>query len=292
MPAAYNVTAQQISTKIRLMKIEQSKYVLDQEAGDNGSVHIYPLTPTNNSLFPILAGTADSYTKWRMVSLKIEYRPKVGTDAEGTVYMGHTPQYTPSTDTYPSIQVISGMPRVVSTSVRQGAVLQIPLTGKDKFMRKTTDEYDPSLYYEGTVVVSAYGPAKEEVGEIWAHYVVDMIQPKVNTENTTSAVAVRSGVIHSSGLMHITNAAAGEFEFDSILPATMLIRTDFTGAAPVNTVQLNGEEITANFTETGTTKQFALYRLGVQSRGALVEVASTGTIGAQTALVFPSVNSF
>jgi len=287
MPAAYNVTRNMVAGRMRMMKCEKGNLVVDCEDDDTGGLHVYALTPTNGQLWPVLAQSAYTYTKYRFISLTAEYRPRIGTQANGTVYMGWQPQMTKNASDFPSVEVISAMPNSCTTSVRQGAKLSIPITEpKEKFMGAIEGQsYDPLNYYNGTFVLTAQGDNADAVGEIWMSYCVELIQPKVDVSNKTSAY---NFLTHTAtpGIFNCEEVDTTTCTVTSVRPLSMIYRVSFASGTPSLALTKNGETIADTEFWYNGFHAYALFRLGACPRPAEIELTVTGVTPIASRAVF------
>lgn len=307
MPAAYNVSNQSLAGRIRLSKREKCGLPMDCEPGDNGALHSYRLSPRSADLFPVLSQMVGNYTKYRFVRFSIEYVPRVGTQNSGTVYFGWQPQCSYTNADFPSVEVVSAMPKSGTTSIRQGATFEIPLTSPpEKYVNIPADStYDPLNYYNGHLIVTAQGPAEEEVGELWVNYVVELIQAKRDVSNPTSSalffpVYGPTYHIYSEGKFNAQSFNDGTstwLSYTSVIGCTLIVKTHaLAGTDPVNFALFDHEDVEIAASDSigsaAQGKHIFSYNLGVHPRLAKVRAEVGAGVTNATCVLLGTVTSF
>lgn len=232
MPAAYNVASTSTSGRNRLVKREKVDWDFSCSSDDNGDPAAMRVSPLENIFFPILSTMCKSYTRFKFISLAIEYVPRTGTSTNGTVYFGWQPQpsYESNNDAFPNVQAIASMPKNATTSVRQGMTFSIPITGGEKFIAvpNSSPSFDPLNYFNGFFIATAQGDADPHIGDLWVRYVVDLIEPVRDKSVQTTRLDLVARTVTKPGSYNASAMLEGDttvYSVFSMRPVTVLVRS-------------------------------------------------------------------
>lgn len=239
MPAAYNVASSSTAGRNRLVKREKVDWDFACSSDANGDPASMRVTPTENIFFPILSTMCKSYTRYKFLSLSVEYVPRTGTSTNGTVYFGWQPQpsYEDNIDAFPNVQAIASMPKNATTSVRQGMTFAIPINGGEKFLKvpESSPSFDPLNYFNGFFIATAQGDEDAHIGDLWVRYVVDLIEPVRDSGVQTTHIDLLNRVVRHPGL-HNASASTVEgvttYSVYSLRGITLLVRVTAPEGVP------------------------------------------------------------
>lgn len=268
MPAAYNATVtSSVQPAFTLGKRESTNIgPLKCETGDNGELYWYNINPLSTDLFPILAAQAPNYTMFRFTSLSFEYVPRVGTTANGNVYMGYRPQTTNDDSDFPTVEVIASLQKNATGSVRQGMTFTIPCDSKDRYITPNRgNAQDPLNYNLGTFVMSLQGDNADDVGSLFVRYNIRLTQSKLLTTSGAAWLKLQNTPgteIVEPGRLGVQVIAPFTVALTSVHPVKMFCAAD--GA----TVQVfkNAVEVLPELYQTGPLKSVAVYHVGACRR--------------------------
>lgn len=263
-PGAYNQTSNTVGRGQTITKCERCKFGVNAEADDGGQLINFAINPKDPDVFPTLSGMIGNYTQWKVQRLNFEYRPSTGTQNDGVVTMGWDSQpHNNGEDDFQDPSVVASLPNNAIGNVRTKCAIDIGPSAL-KYVTVPDDTAADALnYYHGHFAMTTQGPDKDNVGELYVNYSIQLLQPKLNTTPHAAAGYIDgtfpvdsslflTGSINSAGIHVASNRPLAMLTFGHVSggPTTSVDKDGVTLASTTSVDAVSGRGI--SFTHLGT----------------------------------------
>lgn len=159
--------------------------LVQQTAQSDYVTYRFLINPGLQATFPWLSKVASNYEMYYVRKLHVEYRTRTGFTTNGTVLM--YPDYDPKDTAAVDYKSAATMDGAVSDAPYKPLrlVLKVPsmMRNAKKYVRSSGPiQGDQSLYDAGSINISLKSETGSTLmGEVWIHYVVDLISPQTST---------------------------------------------------------------------------------------------------------------